>query len=78
MGHLFNPVIRSDDANRRRSFSRWAVGEKDSDARQIIGVLEVHGFGAVVMRATSGYEDGRLVFEGISIFTEEQIRRGNL
>lgn len=36
--------------------------------------IEVKGCGVLVMRGTTGHEDGRIRFEGVSLFSDNDIR----
>ena len=44
--------------------------------RDVVMVLEVKGLGALTLRASSSLDDaqGRLTFNGVSTFTDEEIR----
>jgi hypothetical protein len=54
------------------SSGRWVEPDDKGSFRY---VLEVKGLGVLVMRGTARADDpsGRLVFEGVSIFTEQEI-----
>ena len=54
-----------------RSASRLYLEERD---RSLYWLLEVRGYGALLMRASTGHEDGKLQFDGVSIFTDEEIK----
>lgn len=41
--------------------------------RETFMLMEVHGHGVLCMRCTTGHSDGKLHFEGVSSFTNQQL-----
>lgn len=63
------PPIDPNPDNQRSSSAMWV----EDKGRELLWVLKVKGLGALVMRATSDAETGRLSFEGLSEFTDSEI-----
>lgn len=62
-------VERHPDKRRSSSLIDWS----DDATKDLRCVMEVRGEGALVLRSSSGHPDGRLRFEGISLFTHDEI-----
>lgn len=62
-------VERNPD--RLRSVNRLFVVER---GRDLLWMMEVRGLGVLTMRAGSDRETGRLVFNGVGIHTDEEIK----
>lgn len=54
--------------------SSYEIQYSDDPKKDIRAVLLVRGEGAIVMQATSGHPDGKLRFEGLAIFTNDEIQ----
>lgn len=62
-------IERHPDKRRSSNDVHWT-----DDKAGIRLVMAVRGEGALVMRASSGHPDGRLQFEGLAIFTNDEIQ----
>lgn len=56
--------------DRNRSGNKVVTGEQGRDVRM---ALEVRNHGAIVLRASTGHSDGKIRFEGMSIFSEADL-----
>jgi len=56
--------------DKRRSESKVEVVVR---GKNLVWLLEVRGLGAITMRAGSDKKTGRLQFDGVGIFTRDQI-----
>lgn len=57
-------------SEKRSTSGTWVEYRESGD---ILWVLKVAGLGAIVMRAGSDAETGRLIFNGVSTFSNAQI-----
>lgn len=71
------PLPRETNPDLKRSESGMWIEEHGGD---LYWVLKVHGLGALLLRAETSHKnkDGKLTFFGVSSFTSEEIRRGEL
>jgi len=78
MGHeayKYAPSWQADierHPDKRPSASRMLVVDRGKEG--LVWLLEVRGCGAIVMRAASSTQSGRLHFQGVSLFTDEEIQ----
>ena len=65
--------IENYSPDARPSDSRYWIADRGTD---VMYVLEVKGLGALALRASQ--DDSRWTFNGMSVFTDEEIRRNVL
>ena len=70
-----NPPPICTDPDRRPDQSGYSV---DTRGDAVLGVYNVKGLGALLFRGVQDPLTGLFEFKGISTFSQEQIRRGEL